>query len=80
MSGAVGLIYRADMKSGCLFRLFYSAAGNDAEADSTAALNFASMVIMLQSIAAVKRNVKRENLFIWGAFQLKKSCFKKMFS
>lgn len=38
--------------------------GNEAAADSTAALSFASMDKMLQSMAAVKTTAKRDVLFM----------------
>ena len=53
---------------------FYSADGNAAATDSTAALSFASMERMLQSMAAVKKTEKRDVLLmVRGPFRRKKS-------
>ena len=60
------------------FARFYRADGNDAAADSTTELNFASMERMLQSMAAVKMTAKRDVLFMVDAFHVK-SCFKNCF-
>ena len=59
---------------------FYSATGNDALTVSTAALSFASMEMMLQSMAAVKTTAKREVLFMAVSFRKWESGFKKLFS
>ena len=57
----------------------YNADGNAAAADSTAALSFASMVRMLQSIAAVKTTAKREVLFMtWFLSSVMKKGFQKV--
>ena len=56
------------------------ADGNAAAADSTAALSFASMERILQSMVAVKRTVKRESLLMVDGFLVEelivsKRCF-----
>ena len=57
----------------------YSTDGNAAAADSTAALSFASMVKMLQSIAAVKTTAKREVLVMaWFLSMVRKKGFQKV--
>ena len=54
----------------------YSADGNAAAADSTAALSFASMERMPQSMAAVKMTEKREVLLmVQGSFRTEVKCF-----
>ena len=64
-------------------RLCQNADGNAAAADSTAVFSFASMVRMLQSMAAVKRTAKRDVLFMVDAFPMKeivvsKICFQEL--
>ena len=66
--------------AGCPYQ---KADGNAAAADSTAVFSFASMVRMLQSMAAVKRTAKREVLFMVNAFPVEekvvsKSCFQEL--
>ena len=61
-------------------RFPYRADGNAAAADSTAALSFASMERILQSMVAVKRTVKRESLLMVDGFLVEelivsKRCF-----
>ena len=63
--------------------LSYNADGNAAAADSTAVQSFASIERILQSMAAVKRTAKRDNLFMADAFLMKdlvvsKSCFQEL--